>query len=985
MDLDPKDGPKEDVDLEDGEIESDGEDETPQQQNIPSDSKESRRRDDVKPSGDKKTDHHEEADGRDEWAVRVEKAIASVLKKDGIDVEASTEKSTKGSPGPSSSSVSHQKRPESGAPPAPRNGGGESKQTRRRKRKREAKEAKQRQQQFHKSNQPSQAPSSREDHTPDDYEMLCIRGGSPPAAGGREFDNESEHSYSSYSSYDSEEYRRQRKRPRDRRRGGGGSGGGGGGGPKHFDKRRHHDSDNESRQPRKMELCKFYLMDCCAKREKCLYMHSDFPCKYYYLGFTCVNREEGTCKFSHGRPLTNQLRGILLKHLETAPKEILGDFPRLGREHALNLLNVTHKKLIAESAEAEGGRVTSKPRRSRWAGDEKQQQQQQQSKQKQEKQETKEDALNLKHLTSVLSQDQISRMASMGIETLGQVQHLTFMQLTELGLTFQQLSELQLNTMNFVKLGLVKTQQADGEEGDTEIKEKQNVEDVDMRQIVFNHEEKQEKQQQHHEEPSHLYSSPDGGDCGGNQDEPKLLIDESGGSEEEHHSQKSPSPTKESPESFWPLKPPVVNSMDVTRVVGGSLAKIDYSSQILPQEDSMKSPEIGLTAEPSAPLKDPRDPRQMRIILPEIASPEPAAAAKPTRTSIYDQVNDIDDPPVVADQDLRVHLFGSTTSTTDHSSVDGSSRDIDLRLPFKPLMTNYVPATEIDASLASHPPMVYKVVEIDIPPPDYRELRRRMPSQSTTQDPRLRRILSLRDPDDEEVEKVSGESSSSSRVTSATSAPQDPRRKPDDSSKSSTAATGGVDIQLILQKSPWYRDLGSKNKIMVNQQLALLSTELKRFAADMSAGKVLDLTVVSSNPTLQHILMQLGVSVSDSGQISLMEDGGAGGPPLQQPPQARMMDWMGGPGPGPGMRPPFVPQMPPGRPGLLGVAPPMPSSFDFFPNSGPDFFNIPPPGGGDMPRPPRPNFRGRQDRWGGGGRQQRRNFDGRPRRDKNKN
>ncbi|XP_023718514.1 uncharacterized protein LOC111870443 isoform X4 [Cryptotermes secundus] len=83
--------------------------------------------------------------------------------------------------------------------------------------------------------------------------------------------------------------------------------------------------------PRKMELCKFYLMDCCAKKDKCLYMHSDFPCKFYHTGLKCFAGDR--CKFSHGT-LTESLRAVLLKHLETAPKEILGDFPRLSREGA---------------------------------------------------------------------------------------------------------------------------------------------------------------------------------------------------------------------------------------------------------------------------------------------------------------------------------------------------------------------------------------------------------------------------------------------------------------------------------------------------------------------------------------------------------------------------------------------------------------------------------------------------------------------------
>lgn len=39
---------------------------------------------------------------------------------------------------------------------------------------------------------------------------------------------------------------------------------------------------------------------------------------------------------------------------------------------------------------------------------------------------------------------------------------------------------------------------------------------------------------------------------------------------------------------------------------------------------------------------------------------------------------------------------------------DFSNGDIDLRLPFKP-MVNYIPATEIDASITSHAPITYEV------------------------------------------------------------------------------------------------------------------------------------------------------------------------------------------------------------------------------------------------------------------------------------
>ncbi|XP_045605880.2 protein suppressor of sable isoform X1 [Procambarus clarkii] len=94
---------------------------------------------------------------------------------------------------------------------------------------------------------------------------------------------------------------------------------------------------------RKMELCKFYMMNCCAKKDKCLYMHKDFPCKHYHTGVKCKSADK--CKFSHDR-LSEAARSVLLKHIELAPKDILGDFPRLTKEAAQLVVAITeeHRK-----------------------------------------------------------------------------------------------------------------------------------------------------------------------------------------------------------------------------------------------------------------------------------------------------------------------------------------------------------------------------------------------------------------------------------------------------------------------------------------------------------------------------------------------------------------------------------------------------------------------------------------------------------------
>lgn len=84
-------------------------------------------------------------------------------------------------------------------------------------------------------------------------------------------------------------------------------------------------------------------MECCAKGDKCLYMHSDFPCKYYHTGLPCPDGDD--CKFAHGKPLSEACKQILFKHVETAPREILGGYPRMSREEFFNLLTQTQKNL----------------------------------------------------------------------------------------------------------------------------------------------------------------------------------------------------------------------------------------------------------------------------------------------------------------------------------------------------------------------------------------------------------------------------------------------------------------------------------------------------------------------------------------------------------------------------------------------------------------------------------------------------------------
>lgn len=212
---------------------------------------------------------------------------------------------------------------------------------------------------------------------------------------------------------------------------------------------------------------------------------------------------------------------------------------------------------------------------------------------------------------------------------------------------------------------------------------------------------------------------------------------------------------------------------------------------------------------------------------------------------------------------------------------------------------------------------------MEIPKPDYSELRRSIPSHEKTLDPRLRRILRLKDdaidaenmlptsnaytPASNDIDMVnlnlmnpfsSAAVGNTTSVLSTTAKTEnvvrarldprsDPRSDPRRQSAQMNASVGSVvnapvsvlnqqpstqrslhlDIQNILQKSNWYKDCSSKQKIMVNQQLAIVSTELKKFHADPSENKIFDLSFILQNQLLQEVLTNLGIYISDDGEF----------------------------------------------------------------------------------------------------------------------
>lgn len=161
-----------------------------------------------------------------------------------------------------------------------------------------------------------------------------------------------------------------------------------------------------------------------------------------------------------------------------------------------------------------------------------------------------------------------------------------------------------------------------------------------------------------------------------------------------------------------------------------------------------------------------RDPRQRREVeqkpsSPSISSDVKRESQKPLRleTSIYSSgITAVDanmdtDLRTRADQDLRRQDmdFRQRFQSGDFGDTDLRVKsDVDLRqilsLPFKPAPA-HIPCTEIDASIASHPPMTYKVYVVDIPRPDYTGLKLTKNDAQVKYDPRLRKIFRISKPE----------------------------------------------------------------------------------------------------------------------------------------------------------------------------------------------------------------------------------------------
>lgn len=174
----------------------------------------------------------------------------------------------------------------------------------------------------------------------------------------------------------------------------------------------------EENEERKMEICKFYLLDCCVKRSICKYMHSEFPCKYFHLGLDCQN--EKPCKFSHGKALSEEMTQALARHIAAAPKAILGNFRRYSRDKALAMIEAKNRQLNTDNGSTGKQSSSSSSKKS--------------AKKRQQ------------DIWAIFSSQQLEKLKTLEITNLQQVKQMSLAQLTDIGLSLNQIGEIQKTT-----------------------------------------------------------------------------------------------------------------------------------------------------------------------------------------------------------------------------------------------------------------------------------------------------------------------------------------------------------------------------------------------------------------------------------------------------------------------------------------------------------------------------------------------------------
>lgn len=183
---------------------------------------------------------------------------------------------------------------------------------------------------------------------------------------------------------------------------------------------------HQMRTPRIFGVCKFYLTGICAKGDFCEYMHSDFPCRFYYLDLQHRNHsKEDECRLCHGGPLPQRLRQHFLKHISCWVKKLTERNPEEYEEKLNEFVNrfETKQLALANASKDSSQNVHTSPIK----------------------------AVNEWCLEQLLSTKQIQKLADHQITTIVEIHRTPVDKLEELGLTVDQIYQITLKACEELK------------------------------------------------------------------------------------------------------------------------------------------------------------------------------------------------------------------------------------------------------------------------------------------------------------------------------------------------------------------------------------------------------------------------------------------------------------------------------------------------------------------------------------------------------
>lgn len=185
---------------------------------------------------------------------------------------------------------------------------------------------------------------------------------------------------------------------------------------------------HQMRHLRLFGVCKFYIAGRCANGDSCVFMHEEFPCRFYHLDLKHPTSKDGSdCRFKHGGPLSEHLCRYFRRQIEIWTKKITANKPEQFEDKLADLLHRFDSKQSKLQQELRIDNIGCSSMDSNSNG-------------------APLDGSERFSIESILSTKEINKLKEMHIMTVAQINRSPVEQLLECGLTMDQIYEITTRT-----------------------------------------------------------------------------------------------------------------------------------------------------------------------------------------------------------------------------------------------------------------------------------------------------------------------------------------------------------------------------------------------------------------------------------------------------------------------------------------------------------------------------------------------------------